>query len=97
MAKAALSMFRASLEAMLHLDSELATQVLQSDDIVDNMHKAILAQIEESIQKAPEHTRYLMRYTTISRSLERVADHATNIAEDVLYMVQGRILRHHRD
>jgi phosphate transport system protein len=97
MAQLSLGMFRESLDAMLRLDSELATKVLESDDGVDNMHKAILAQIEESIQSAPEHTGYLMRYATISRSLERVADHATNIAEDVLYMVQGRILRHHRE
>lgn len=87
-------MFKKSLDALINLDEDLAGTVLASDDEIDAMHRDLAHHIEEMGQKNPEKIGLFMRYLLISRNLERIADHATNIAEDVLYMIRGRIQRH---
>jgi len=94
MATKARIMFKKSLDALINLDEELAHIVLASDDEVDDMHRALAARVEEMAPQSPEKIGLFLRYILISRNLERIADHATNIAEDVLYMVRGRIQRH---
>jgi phosphate transport system protein len=96
MATLASEMVRKSLQAFIEADAESARSVLSMDDAVDAMNKAafkaLIKVMEEQSQLAPQALNALM----ISRSLERVADHATNIAEDVIFWVQGDDVRHHK-
>jgi phosphate transport system protein len=94
MASMAADMVRRSLQSFIEGDAELARTVLTMDDAVDQMnrsaYKTLTKVMEESSHLAPQALNALM----ISRSLERVADHATNIAEDVIFWVQGDDVRH---
>jgi phosphate transport system protein len=88
------AMLRASLDAMVNLDAKLASDVCGRDDEIDRMKREVRRQAEERIAADPAATRFLLRLVAVSRNLERIADLATNIAEDVIYMVDGRIIRH---
>jgi phosphate transport system protein len=96
MAAMAGDMVRKSLQSFIDANAELARSVLTMDDAVDAMnraaYKALINVMEEQSHIAPQALNALM----ISRSLERVADHATNIAEDVIFWVQGADVRHHK-
>lgn len=96
MATLAADMVRKSLQSFIDANAELARSVLTMDDAVDAMnrasYKALTKLMEEQSHLAPQALSALM----ISRSLERVADHATNIAEDVIFWVQGADVRHHK-
>jgi len=96
MATLAGDMVRKSLQSFIDANAELARSVLTMDDAVDAMnraaYKALIKVMEEQSHIAPQALNALM----ISRSLERVADHATNIAEDVIFWVQGADVRHHK-
>jgi len=96
MAALSSEMVRKSLQAFIEGDAELARTVLTMDDAVDTMnrgaYKALTKVMEEQSHIAPQALNALM----ISRTLERVADHATNIAEDVIFWVQGADVRHHK-
>jgi phosphate transport system protein len=89
------AMLRNSLDAMVNLNAHAAYQVCISDDEVDAINRAMYGQVQEGIQQHPEEMDLLLRYLTVSRNLERIADYATNIAEDVIYMIEGKIIRHH--
>jgi len=90
------SMVKASLDALVRADTSLAQGVRLSDDEVDAQRRTIERQIEAQIAAHPDRTEGLMRLASVARHLERLADMATNIAEDVIYMVEGEIVRHHR-
>jgi phosphate transport system protein len=96
MATLSSEMVRKSLQSFIEADAEAARAVLTMDDAVDAMNKAafksLIKIMEEQSHLAPQALNALM----ISRSLERVADHATNIAEDVIFWVQGDDVRHHK-
>ncbi|HEX8812270.1 MAG TPA: phosphate signaling complex protein PhoU [Terracidiphilus sp.] len=96
MAGLAADMVRKSLQSFIEADAEMARTVLTMDDAVDAMnrsaYKTLTKVMEENSVTAPQALNALM----ISRSLERVADHATNIAEDVIFWVQGDDVRHHK-
>jgi phosphate transport system protein len=96
MAELAEEMVRKSLQAFIEGDADLARSILTMDDAVDAMnraaYKALTKVMEEQSHLAPQALNALM----ISRALERVADHATNIAEDVIFWVQGDDVRHHK-
>jgi phosphate transport system protein len=96
MAALAAEMVRKCLQAFIEADAELALTVLTMDDAVDTMnraaYKSLTAVMEEQSHLAPQALNALM----IARALERVADHATNIAEDVIFWVQGEDVRHHK-
>ena len=94
MAQVTMTMIQRSLDALVNMDSRLAAEVITSDDRVDHMHREMFITIEAAIRQRPEDTLALLSLLSVSRHLERIADHATNIAEDVIYMVQGRIARH---
>ena len=90
------SMVKQSLDALVNSDTTLAQRVRESDDEVDAMRSTIEKEIEQQIATHPDRTDCLMRLSSVARHLERIADMATNIAEDVIYMVEGEIVRHHR-
>ena len=89
-------MLSKSLDSLVNLDVELAQQVKLKDDDVDNIHSDMYQQIEQAIRQDPELVRNYISLLGVSRNLERIADHTVNIAEDVIYMVQGNIIRHGR-
>lgn len=97
MAEKTRSLLRRSLDSLVNLDENLAVSVCESDDEIDSLHRGMYALVEEHIQKNPAQVGKYLRYLLISRNLERVGDHSTNIAEDVLYMARGRIHRHIHD
>jgi len=88
------SMLKKSLDALINHDAELAHKVCASDDIVDGMNRQMYLKVQETIVKNPEQISTLIHLLSVSRHLERIADHATNIAEDVIYMIEGQITRH---
>ena len=94
MAKDVETMLRNCLNAFVNLDSKLANDVIALDDRVDSMNRQAFKTVQESIQRYPDKTEYLIQILSISRHLERIADLTTNIAEDVVYMIEGHIIRH---
>ena len=96
MAEKAASMLRMSLDALVNLDIDLAFKVLTMDDEVDHMQRETYDRIKEFMKHEPEASGYLINLYTMSRHLERVADHSTNIAEEVIHLIEGEIVRHGR-
>jgi len=94
MEEKARGMLKKSLDALVNRDSGLARGVCAADDEVDAINREMYGQVQEGIRKQPERTGCLIRLLEVSRNLERIADHATNIAEDVVYMSDGEIIRH---
>ena len=94
MAHNAQSMLKKSIDALINHDAELAHKVCVSDDIVDQMNRQMYLKVQEAILKNPEQITPLIHLLSASRHLERIADHTTNIAEDVIYMIEGQIIRH---
>lgn len=88
------SMVKTSLDALVTRDVALAQQVRAADAEVDAAHRKVYRRVEEEITKNPHRVRQLIDLMNISRQLERIADHAVNIAEDVIFMVTGEIHRH---
>ena len=91
------AMLHDSLDALVNMDAALAADVCRRDDEVDRIKHEIRVGVEEAIRREPEQVRPLMRLLAVSRNLERIADCATNIAEDVIYMSEGRIIRHGKE
>lgn len=87
-------MLRKSLDALVKMDSKLAYEVCAADDEIDAMDRQMQLIVQDAVHTHPEQTECLMHLRSASSHLERVADHATNIAEDVIYMIEGRIVRH---
>ena len=87
-------MVRDSLDSLVNSDGELARKVCMNDDIVDQINIEIIEEVQDQIKRNPDKTRSLLLLISITRSIERIADYATNIAEDVIYMVNGQIVRH---
>ncbi len=94
MAKKTQSMLRKSLDALVNMDPELAYEVCAADDEVDAMNCRMFQIVQDEIRAHIEKAESLIHLLSVSRHLERVADHATNIAEDVIYMMEGKIVRH---
>ncbi|MBN1833378.1 MAG: phosphate signaling complex protein PhoU [Deltaproteobacteria bacterium] len=96
MAKKAEIMLRTSLDAVVNLDLDLAVKVIVSDDEVDVFEKEAYDVIKKAIETYPDSVGHLLNLFLVSRHLERIADHAQNIAEEVIYMIEGEIVRHGR-
>ncbi len=94
MAEKAKEMVHLSLDALVNLDPGLAREVMEADDIVDAMNREMFQLIYDRIKETPDRVEGLIHLLSATRHLERVADHATNIAEDVIYMITGEIVRH---
>ncbi|MDP2643469.1 MAG: PhoU domain-containing protein, partial [Desulfobacterales bacterium] len=80
--------------ALVNLDAALARKVLSKDDEVDNIQREVYRLTEEALRKHTEEVSFVINQFSISRHLERIADHATNIAEEVIYLCEGEIVRH---
>ena len=94
MAEAVRSMVSRSLGALIFRNAEMATQVLESDDIVDQYRDRIFENVLQHMTQNVALVSPGMQFVLATRHLERIADHATNIAEDVIYIVQGLDIRH---
>ncbi|MCF6238191.1 MAG: phosphate signaling complex protein PhoU [Candidatus Marinimicrobia bacterium] len=94
MARITQQMLKNSLDALVDLDGEKAAEVLAEDDQVDVLHEAMYSVIGSFMQQDPEHVSLWLEILAVSRYLERIADHCTNIAEDVDYLLSGQINRH---
>jgi len=91
------AMLHKSLDSLVQMDVAMARDVCACDDEVDRLKRTIRNQIEQQIRQDPERVGSLLRLLSASRNLERIADGAANIAQDVIYMVDGRIVRHQTD
>jgi phosphate transport system protein len=87
-------MIRFSLQSLLDGDANMAKSVLTMDDDVDQMNRDVHKAMIAMIQQHPEWTEQALSTIIIARNLERIADHATNIAEDVIFWVRGADVRH---
>jgi phosphate transport system protein len=95
MASLAAAMVRKSLHAFIEGDADLAETVLAMDDNVDRLNDSAYYALSSFMKSRPECTAQALNALMIARSLERVADHATNVAEDVIFWVRGSDVRHH--
>lgn len=94
MSQKAQAMLKSSLDALVSLDEDLARKVCLADDEVDEINRRIYDKIKQSIREQPEFAGCLINLLLAARHIERIADHSTNIAEEVLYLVKGEISRH---
>ena len=94
MATLAQDMVKQCLDAVVNADPTLARQVREEDDAVDEARQQIRRRILQGIKAHPEQLENLLRINSVSKHIERIADMATNVAEDVIYMVEGDIVRH---
>ena len=90
------AMLADSFLSFLELDSTRAREVLNADDEVDSLHKSMYGRTISQIKESPAQTDSQVMIMSISRCLERIADLASNIAEDVIYLMEGEIVRHGR-
>ncbi len=88
------TMVRQSLDSFVSMDAEMARRVCRLDDEVDNYNNAIIEELIRTMQGSPDMVEPGLSLFSATRHLERIADHATNIAEDVIYLVEGEIVRH---
>ncbi|MCU0664717.1 MAG: phosphate signaling complex protein PhoU [Myxococcota bacterium] len=88
-------MVRSALDAFVTLSPSLAQKVRDADDEVDAIHREMYFKILAKVKENPDRAEALINLIGLSRALERMADQATNIAEDVIYLVEGEIVRHH--
>ena len=95
MAEEARRMVRDAMDAFMESDPEKARAILERDDRVDEFNDKIYEEIQLILVKSPEHIRTGISLIMVSHNLERVADLATNIAEDVIYLKRGIDVRHH--
>ena len=87
-------MLRRSLESLVNLNEEIAKSVCSSDDAIDDINRSIHKQVIQATREHPNDVERFIILLSVSKNLERIADHATNIAEDVLYMIRGEIVKH---
>lgn len=90
-------MIRESLDAFVREDTELALKVCKDDDQVDQLNAQIFREVISFMMADPQTINRAVKITSISKYLERIADHATNIAELVVFMVKGKSIRHVKD
>lgn len=89
------SLFKDGLTALFHPAEELAESIFTADDAIDDAFQALFEQVRERLRTEPDHVDSLLDFLSMGRSLERVADHATNLAEIAIFMQKGQDVRHH--
>jgi len=94
MASKAQQMLKESLDALVNLSADIARRVCASDNEIDAMNRQMYLIVQDAICRNPQQIESLIHMLSASRHLERIADHATNIAEDIIYMIEGEIVRH---
>ena len=88
------AMLRDALDALVNFDAGLAEEVCARDNEVDAMKRTVRREVERAVCEHPDQAKPLLRLAAVTRNLERIADLATNIAEDAIYMIEGKIVRH---
>ena len=96
MARESLSMLHDSIDAFVEQNTELARRVCLRDDAVDQLNRQLIDDVVLVMKQRPDLVEPGLHLFSVIRHVERVADHATNIAEDVVYLVEGAIIRHPR-
>jgi len=94
MAKLALDMLKAALDAFVNRDPVAARALIPRDKEVDGINKQVTAQLAQHMVENPDTIKRCLNLITVSRSLERIADHATNVAEEVVYLYEAQDIRH---
>lgn len=94
MAQRTRAMVRDSLDALLARDPDRAREVLAADDAVDRLHRGMFDELLDVMRAAPDRIDAAVCVLSATRSLERIADLATNVAEDIVYLVEGDLIRH---
>lgn len=94
MAEKTQEMLAESLDALVNLNAGLARDLCARDDEIDAMNRQMYLIVQDAVHTHPDQVEPLIHLLSASRHLERIADHATNIAEDVIYMIEGEIVRH---
>ena len=94
MANIVRNMLKNSLDALINLDPALARDVCAMDDRIDDIHDQSYKKIEKLLIDQTAESSIILQYLSVSRYLERIADLTTNIAEDLIYLVEGKIARH---
>lgn len=94
LSKEAKLMLRKSLLAFVETDADIAKGVISTDDLVDELNKRLHSRLIDRIRKQPENVEQVVLMMSVCRQLEHIGDHACNIAEDVLYLLTGDIVRH---
>ena len=94
MADKAQTMLGKVLDGFVNVDAAAAREVCAADHEIDMINRDIYQQIRKAVVQTPDAFETLLHVLHIARHLERIADHATNIAEDLIYMIEGRIVRH---
>ena len=97
MAKAAQGMLKDSINAFVNKDAKLAKDVCARDDEVDNLNKQIFMDFLKAVSADEKTIERAVDLILIAKNLERIADHSTNICEDVIYFVEGKTIKHHVD
>ncbi len=94
MTNIALQMLNDSIDSLVDLDMKKARSVIDRDQGIDDMNSMMYSIFVSEVKKDPSKMERYLNYLSVSRYLERIADHATNISEDVIYMIEGTIVRH---
>jgi phosphate transport system protein len=94
MARIAQTMLRTAIDGFIHRDATLARPVLTDDDAIDDLNRKVLVDLVGQIRSHPESVEQSLELIRVSRNLERIADLATNIAEDVIYMAEAQVVKH---
>ncbi len=94
MGEKAQTMLKMSLDALINMDYDQAFEVVKMDDSVDQIKSDAYDRIKRAMGEHPDKIGYLINLLLISRHIERLADHTTNVAEEVIYLVEGEIIRH---
>lgn len=97
MAQIAVLMVQEALDALVKQDVATAREVRRQDDEVDSLNREVIKEMRRLMRSEPDLIEAALYLFSASRHLERIADHATNIAEDVIYLVDGEIARHNND
>lgn len=90
----AIEMLRKSLDAFIEQDAQSCRELIEQDHELDRLHREIFHWLKEGIHRNPADIDWMLEMTSISRHIERIADHVTNIAEIVIYWIEGEIVRH---
>jgi phosphate transport system protein len=97
MAEAARQMVKAAIDAFVNNDPVLARKVCVNDDTVDTLDREIFQSLVLEMKNTPENIEPAAHIMILSRHIERLADHATNIAEDVIFLTDAKIIKHHAE
>lgn len=95
MAQITKGMLRDAIDGFIHSNATICKAVLQNDDIIDDLNKKVVHDLVEIMRQKPEKIEQALEFIRVSRNLERVADLATNIAEEVIFVAEAKVVKHH--